>query len=194
MSRIAVFFPGIGYTMDRPLLHFSRRLAVEMDYEIKPITYGGFPQQVRGDRGKMEECFRLALRQSVEFLGDVDLTAYDDILFIGKSVGTIVAACLASQSAARERIRLVLYTPLEDTFTFRLSEAIAFTGGNDLWVGGKESRIAALCAARNIPCTVIPDANHSLETNDVQKDIETLREVMECTRQFIVRRIDKAIE
>lgn len=40
MSRIAIFFPGIGYTMDRPLLHFSRRLAAEMDYEIKPITYG----------------------------------------------------------------------------------------------------------------------------------------------------------
>ena len=40
MSRIAVFFPGIGYTMDRPLLHFSRRLAAELGYEIKPITYG----------------------------------------------------------------------------------------------------------------------------------------------------------
>ena len=187
MSRIAVLFPGIGYTMDRPLLHFSRRLAAEMGYEIKPITYRGFPQQVRGDRGKMEECFRLALQQSEEILRDVDLIAYDDILFIGKSVGTIVAACLASQSAARERIRSVLYTPLEDTFTFRLSEAVAFTGGNDPWVGGKESRIAALCAGRNIPCTVIPDANHSLETDDVHKDIEILREVMERTHQFIVR-------
>ena len=65
MSRIAVFFPGIGYTMDRPLLHFSRRLAAELGYEIKPITYGGFPQRFRGDRSKMEECFRLALQQRV---------------------------------------------------------------------------------------------------------------------------------
>ena len=40
MSRIAVSFPGIGYNMDRPLPHFSRRLAAELGYEIKPITYG----------------------------------------------------------------------------------------------------------------------------------------------------------
>ncbi len=185
MSKLAVFFPGIGYTMNRPLLHFSRRLVVELGYEIKPLPYGGFPQNVRGDRSKMEECYRLALAQAEEMLADVDLAAYDDVLFVGKSIGTIVAAQLASQSAARERIRLVLYTPLEDTFSFPLGEAIAFTGSSDPWVGGAASRIPALCEERGIPCTVIPNANHSLETDDVQGDIKTLCAVMERTGRFI---------
>ena len=185
MSKLAVFFPGIGYTADRPLLHFSRRLAAELGYEIKPLPYSGFPQQVRGDRSKMEECFRIALTQAEEMLADTDLTAYDDVLFVGKSVGTIVAAKIAAESAAQ--IRLVLYTPLPDTFSFPLGEAIAFTGDNDPWVGGKESRIHALCAERNIPCLVVPNANHSLETDDVRSDLETLRTVMERTRAFITR-------
>lgn len=27
LRKLAVIFPGIGYTVDRPLLHFSRRIA-----------------------------------------------------------------------------------------------------------------------------------------------------------------------
>lgn len=187
MSKLAVFFPGIGYTMDRPLLHFGRRLATELGYEIKPLTYGGFPQKVRGDRSKMEEIFRLALSQAKEMLADVDLAAYEDVLFIGKSIGTIVAAQIAAENAAQDRIRMILYTPLEDTFSFPLGEAIAFTGSGDPWVGGEASRIPTLCAEHGIPCTVIPGANHSLETDDVSADIETLRAVMESTRRFITR-------
>ena len=52
--KLAVFFPGIGYTMDRPLLHFSRRIAADLGYELRPLPYTGFPSGVRGDREKME--------------------------------------------------------------------------------------------------------------------------------------------
>ena len=77
--------------------------------------------------------------------------------------------------------------PLPDTFLFPLDEAVAFTGDNDPWVGGKESCIPALCAERNIPCLVVPNANQSLETDDVRSDLETRRTVMERTRAFITR-------
>ena len=33
MKKLAVFFPGIGYTADKPLLYYSRKLAAELDYE-----------------------------------------------------------------------------------------------------------------------------------------------------------------
>lgn len=68
--------------MDRPPLHFGRRLAVELGYEIKPLTYGGFPQQVRGKRDKMEECFRLALSQAADGTGTVALVLADDKLAV----------------------------------------------------------------------------------------------------------------
>ena len=189
MSKLAVFFPGIGYTVDKPLLYYSRRIAASYGYEIKLLPYSGFPQNVRGDNEKMAECCQIALAQAGKMLAETDLSAYDDVLFIGKSIGTTVSADLASKSPAASRIRFVLYTPLEDTFAFSFKNAVVFTGTDDPWVGGSGSRIAELCRRKNIPCFVIPRANHSLETGSPLVDIENLRYVMDETEKFIATKV-----
>ena len=183
MKKLAVFFPGIGYTVDKPLMHYSRRLAADAGFEVLILPYNGFPQKIRGDREKMEESYKLALSQSKEMLSGTDLSDYNTILFVGKSIGTIVAAEIASHSQVPERIHFVLYTPLEDTFRFPLGDAIAFTGDADPWV--KEGSIQTLCEEEDIPCHVIPDANHSLETGNVKTDIDNLKKVMKKTRKYI---------
>lgn len=199
--KLAVIFPGIGYTADKPLLYFGRRIAVEYGYEIRIMDYKGFPPKVKGDRNRMEESFFIALRQAEEMLAGVDFTEYDDIVFIGKSIGTIVAAKIAAdatagtsseaaagtapESLAKARIRQVLYTPLEDTFRFPIGEAIAFTGDDDPWVGKENSRIPALCKERGVPCRLVPHANHSLESKDVFADMKELRKVMKETEAFL---------
>ena len=134
MSKLAVVFPGIGYTVDKPLLYYSRRLAADAGYEIKLLPYAGFPKKVKGDTGRMAESYRIALEQSKEMLSDTDFSMYEEILFIGKSIGTIAAAQLASESPVSSRIRLVLYTPLKETFSFPFGEALVFTGSADPWV------------------------------------------------------------
>lgn len=185
MSRLAVFFPGIGYTADKPLLHYSRRIAAGLGYEIKLVSYTGFPAGVLGDSDKMTECYRIALRQAQEMLANVDWNAYEDILFVGKSVGTSIAAWIASKCPARDRIRLVLFTPLEETFSFPTDRAIVFTGTNDPWVGGADSRIPAICEKRGVPCIVIPGGNHSLETSDIASDIRSLQTISEKVERFL---------
>ena len=201
LHKLAVIFPGIGYTADKPLLYFGRRIAVEYGYEVRIMDYKGFPPKVKGDRNRMEESFFIALRQAEEMLAGVDFTEYDDIVFIGKSIGTIVAAKIAADAAAgtsseaaagtapespaKARIRQVLYTPLEDTFRFPIGEAIAFTGDDDPWVGKENSRIPALCKERGIPCRLVPHANHSLESKDVFADMKELRKVMKETETFL---------
>ena len=184
MSKIAVIFPGIGYTVDKPLLHYSRRIAADAGFEIKPVPYAGFPKKVKGDRSRMEESYRIALEQSEKMLSDTDLSVYDEILFIGKSIGTIVAAQMASESPASSRIRLLLYTPLKDTFSFPFREAVVFTGSADPWVRDA-GEIPQICREKEIPCHIISGANHSLETADVQEDIRNLRTIMEKTERFI---------
>ena len=96
MKRLAVFFPGIGYTVDKPLMHYSRRLAEKHGFEICLLPYGGFPKKVKGDKDKMQESYKIALKQTKEMLSDIDFEDCDDILFVGKSIGTIVAAKIAS--------------------------------------------------------------------------------------------------
>ena len=64
LHKLAVIFPGIGYTADKPLLYFGRRIAVEYGYEVRIMDYKGFPPKVKGDRNRMEESFFIALRQA----------------------------------------------------------------------------------------------------------------------------------
>ena len=182
-KKLAVFFPGIGYTVDKPLLYYSRKLAASAGYDIRLLPYTGFPNKILGDRSRMRESYEIALTQTKDMLADVDFDAYDDILFIGKSIGTAVATEYAAQ--VKKHVRFVLYTPLEETFLFPIGEGIVFTGLDDPWVGKENSRIEALCIENCIPCTLIPSGNHSLETGNVQVDIENLQMIMKLTEEYV---------
>ena len=185
MNRLAVFFPGIGYTNDKPLMYYSRKLALEEGYEILPVNYTGFPEKIRGDRKRMAESISIADRQAEAILKDVRPDSYESLLFVSKSIGTVVAARLASASDVSGRIRQVLYTPLEETFSFPIRDAIVFTGDADPWTGKEESQIPRLCRERQLPCTLISGGNHSLECGDAMKDIRNLQKIIQETEAYI---------
>ena len=46
--KLAVLFPGIGYHVDKPLLYYGRKLAVQRGYEVVGVPYGNFPDGVKG--------------------------------------------------------------------------------------------------------------------------------------------------
>ena len=116
MDKIAVLFPGIGYTCDKPLLYYSAKLAAEKGYEVVRVPYGNFPPNVKGDAARMYQCFVSAREQSEEILKGVDWSRFDDIIFFSKSVGTVVALSYAAEHGIDAR--QVLYTPLAETFRF----------------------------------------------------------------------------
>ena len=185
MKKLAVIFPGIGYTVDKPLLHYSRRLAAEAGYEVRLLPYTGFPEKKPGDTDRIGRSCRIAMEQAQEMLSDLDLAAYEDILFVGKSIGTAVAAELAAEIPVCGRIRFVMYTPLEETVAFPFIEAVVFTGSADPWTGKEKTRIPALCRERGIPCHIIPGANHSLESGVIEEDLRQMQGIMEVTARFI---------
>ena len=43
MKKAAVLFPGIGYSVDRPLLYYSGKMALSRGYEVIRVPYTGFP-------------------------------------------------------------------------------------------------------------------------------------------------------
>lgn len=38
-TKLAVFFPGIGYHSDKPLLYYSSKIAQELGYDIIQVAY-----------------------------------------------------------------------------------------------------------------------------------------------------------
>lgn len=183
MSKLAVFFPGMGYTHDKPLLYYSRKLAADSGYDAICVEYHDLPDKIRGNKDKMLLAASMAYEQSCEFLASVDFGAYEEVLFVGKSIGTIMATKYAEESSIKTR--MLLYTPLEATFGFDIKDAVAFIGEADPWSDLEQVKVLAVKS--DVPLHTYPGCNHSLECADgVMKNIEILEKVMKISGEYVV--------
>lgn len=178
--KIVCLFPGIGYTYDKPLLYYSWKMFASLGWKVVPVPYGGFPSGVKGNAEKMKKCAVMALEQAEELLKDIDWSQYDSILFVSKSVGTVVAGAYAASHHIP--CRHVLFTPVEATFSFRVKDAIVFHGTADPWANIDVIRNA--CQEANLPLYITENANHSLETGNVETDIDIIKATMKIVREY----------
>ena len=185
MSKIAVCFPGIGYHCDKPLLYYSRNIARELGYKnVRNVNYTYKAENIRGNEEKMKETYEALFLQTERELADISWSDYDDVLFISKSIGTIIATSFAKKYGLKDA-RHILYTPLAQTYLFAPEHAIGFIGTADPWSDADE--IIRLSNTNHIPLTVYDGCNHSLEGDDTLKNLEILKNVMQKTMEFIRR-------
>lgn len=184
VSKLAIYFPGIGYHCDKPLLYYSRSLARELGYkEYRNISYTYEGKNIRGNQAKMQEAYEILFRQAEEELKDIDWSVYDEILFVSKSIGTVIASSYAEKYGLIG-VKHVLYTPLAETFLFAPDQGIAFIGTADPW--SSTEKIIQLARKKRLPLYVYDDCNHSLECGDTERNIDILRDVMEKTKEFLL--------
>lgn len=182
MSKIAVYFPGIGYHCDKPLLYYSRSIACKLGYEdSRNVSYTYKAGNIRGNNEKIKEVYEALFLQAEDILADIVWTEYDDVLFVSKSIGTIIATSYAGKYGLKDT-KHILYTPLAQTFLFAPGRAIGFIGTADPWSNIDE--ITRLSTANHIPLTVYEGCNHSLECDDPLKNLETIKDVMRRTMDF----------
>ena len=183
-NKLAVIFPGIGYHSDKPLLYYSKKVAKRLGYEILDIRYD-IPTNagdIKNNQSKMQEVFELAVRQAREQLSSIDIKCYDRVVFIGKSIGTAVAAkiVLEDEVGAEQ----VVFTPVPQTFE-HIGEGknIVFHGTADPWCD--TTLVDEKCAVLGLGLYKYENANHSIETGAVIKDIDNIRKIMEKVECFL---------
>ena len=186
MKRLVIIFPGLGYTADKPLLYYGLDVACECGYQdyrklkFVPSSKG----DIRGNETAMQAAFDELYKQAEEQLRDIDWGKYDDILFISKSIGTIIACAYAAEHRIAN-IKHVLYTPLKYTYQYKIQMAIAFIGTADAWSNYEE--VVSLSEKAGIPIKVYEKCNHSLEVvDDVNGNISRLLEIMKATKEFLM--------
>lgn len=197
--KIAVVLPGIGYSIDRPLLYYGSKLAKQAGYQLVRVSYEGLKLEKGAFRAGIEAGVRQAeeqlrrLREGIPAAGRFDavrveggLEAADEVLFLSKSIGTAIGAALDAKYHLNAKH--VLFTPLEETFDYfdydnKQPRAIAFSGTKDQWAD--HETVVRLAKERGIPLTAIPDGNHSLECGIVDRDIRALEQVMQEVREFL---------
>ena len=180
-NMLAVFFPGIGYHNDKPLLYYSRKIVKELGYEEVCVEYHDMPGKVRGDAQKMREAVEIAYAQTEEFLSKIDFDKYERIVFVGKSIGTVVAARYANEHNIAAK--LVLYTPVEATFSFVNGDSIAFIGDADPW--SELDEVKRLASEKKVSLSIFHACNHSLECDNVEENINILSTVMKRTEEYL---------
>ena len=181
-NRLAVIFPGIGYHQDKPLLSYAAKMAIQQGYEVIPIGYHDMPQKIRGNAEMMQTAAELATRQSGEVLQTLPIDSGTELLLIGKSIGTIAAARVAS--ACDAFVRQIWYTPLEATFSIGSQPpCIAFIGEDDPW--SDVEKVKQFSENLHIPLHTYPGCSHSLECGDVMRELAVLQDVMEKTAAFL---------
>ncbi|SES92970.1 Alpha/beta hydrolase family protein [Pseudobutyrivibrio sp. C4] len=176
-KKLAVIFPGVGYHSDKPLLYYSKKLAKNHGYEIKEVkyTFSKDIDSIKTHAAQAEAAINEAMMQVVEQLKDVDFSSYDNVVFIGKSIGTAIAAKYAFDYGIDAES--IVFTPIEMTFAYiNACEGFVFHGSEDPLCD--TDMCVQLCDELSITYAVIPDANHSLETGNVDTDIQNLHRIM----------------
>ena len=157
-----------------PLLYYTGKLAVARGYKLVKVEYGNFPSGIKENKEKMEEAFRCGLEQAEKILQDICWEEYEDILFVSKSIGTVISSAFARRHQLSAKN--ILFTPLQQTFLFADGNGIVFHGTADPWADTKD--ITEGCKKLNLPLILTDEGNHSLETGDTLKDLENLQQII----------------
>lgn len=181
MKKLAVIFPGTGYHTDKPLLFYSKKLAKQYGYDVVEVPYKDLFKNVTDPEKKLESAFYTAFEQTEELLKNVSFENYEQLLFISKSIGTVVASAYAQRH--HMKAAHILYTPVESTFSFVPQQGIVFHGTADPMADTQ--MVQKECQERKMTLYIVENGNHSLETGNVLRDLEILRNVMEQTEKYL---------
>ncbi|MDO4306202.1 MAG: alpha/beta hydrolase [Eubacteriales bacterium] len=192
MKKLAVIFPGVGYTCEKPLLYYTASAAADKEYEIVRLDYG---QDIHSFRGRtpleLEPVIGLALKRSLRQLQNIRFQDYERILFISKSIGTVIACETQKQLALTGKVRHFLLTPIPATLPYlKQAEGVFFSGTADPYIPEKTVRQAA----RLYPSKtggIFEGCNHSLERKgDTMGNLQNLHKVIECLEWILKEPLD----
>lgn len=187
MKKLAVIFPGIGYTCAKPLLYYTASAAADHDYEIIRLDYG---QDIHTFRGRtpleLEPVTGLALKRTLRQLQNVSFQEYGKIIFISKSIGTVVACESEKQLSLSGKVQHFLLTPVPAAIPYlKQADGVFFTGTADPYIPEKTIRQAARLYPEKTG-GIFEGCNHSLEKKgDIMGNLNNLGKVIECLQWIL---------
>ena len=187
-KKLAIIFPGVGYTCAKPLLYYTAQLAAEYDYEVIRLDYG---MDIHNFKGRtMEDLIPVAVTAKERILAqmkEINPIQYKDILMISKSIGTVIA-CKVQEELAwdKKTARHFWMTPIPLTLPYLENFSGLFVAGTGDPYISKELVEKAAFEHPYKTGKIFPGCNHSLEIHgDTKGNIQRLSEVVEKLREMI---------
>lgn len=180
---------GTAYTYEKLLLYYSTMQMIEADYDVVQIHYS-----YDSSHFKLNPLDFISI-----IIEDVDsaivevlsIKKYEQVIFIGKSLGTLPIAFKYCKGAYYQNVKLILLTPLLQIEGFH--ESIMDSQKDILCIIGTEDNyyikecIDALRYKENVKLIEIDGANHSLEIvpTNTRNSLMVMEHVMEEMTKFL---------
>ena len=177
MRKVAVIFPGVGYTKDRPLLYYAGKQAIKAGYELLHVDFSGisWSKEELKDRDFLLRTLDRCLKMTEEALYKAGDLHQADVVFISKSIGTVVATAYAGKKNIKAK--QICFSPLEMIDEFIDEEGgILFYGNNDPYADYRD--IERIAKSRKLKTYCVDGGNHSLETGDFCTDADNLKDMI----------------
>lgn len=178
MKGCVLLFPGIRYTVDMPLLYYPGLYYRDKGYEVIPVSYGSQFDKVEFHNQDITQEIENAQNYCIEQIRKIDFSAYDEVIFVSKSLGTAVAGWIAKQlDISCQQIYL---TPIAQTLPFMKSGCLAIAGDADKVLEPKV--LKDYCSKHAIDLHVFAGGHRIEVKDDVQKNLKTLESIMALLR------------
>ncbi|WP_175990299.1 alpha/beta family hydrolase [Bacillus sp. Marseille-Q1617] len=185
---LAIFFPGMGYTVMGPLLHYPTGMFLNEEWDVLQINYQYDSAEIKEMTDEeFDEMMVCDCKNVIDAV--LESAAYESFFLVAKSVGTIPMSA-ELQRTSFKGARIIWLTPLlkekavHETMMKSRQKAISFIGDRDHHY--HEERFNELNTNPNLQLHLIPGANHSLEQDfRALESIDIHKKIMEDIEAFI---------
>ena len=171
---IVVSFTG-SRGVDIPLLYYSVSIFSNKGYDVERVSCKCL------DKREFEELYE----NIKEFIISLNLSNYEDVVFVSKSVGTYFSCKIKDELGIPAR--LILYTPVEETVPYMKGDNdIVLVAAGDADKFMPEDRLISICSKENLPFLIEKGVGHSMEiSNDLSKNLFVVRDVISKLQTLI---------
>lgn len=181
---LTVILPGLGYINYAPLMHYSYKIALELGFDVLSIEYGF---QASRNNFEMHKDLEKVIAECVQVLKKSLHKKYRKIVFVGKSLGTVIQNMLSKEFISYDQAHVYL-TPIDKTVeNLTAFPCLVVTGTKDTKIDNDS--IIKMEENKNFELLKIEEGNHSLECVDTLKSINMLNITITEVKEFIIRNL-----
>lgn len=170
-KKIVISFPG-SRGCEIPLLYFASKRFEDLGYEKLFINYPTLG----------ESNVEVLLESTEKTLQTINFAEYESIVFVAKSIGTVVACKIKEKH--KIPASLILFTPIKETLPYintRNDILLVAAGDNDRFL--ESDILCDICNKESINYYIEPNVGHRMEVKgDLKRNIGVVYNVISKIR------------
>ena len=157
MKKLCIVFPGRKYSVDRSLLYYPSTCIKKNNYDMLYLHYD-LPKEYP------DEPLEISLKRARNYVdrylkNNIDFARYEKLIFLSKSIGTVIAGELKEYLNNSDNIYQIFLTPISDTLKYINNRDLIIYGDNDQFIKDAKDKLSLFSNSY-----IFPNVAHSIES------------------------------